>query len=114
MKLQWKLIIGVLIGMLVIGQVIAIGYVVAGNRDLLDAQSQARDAANALTQAQTVWTSVNDTMQKMMAMPNGPEKEKAMGNVMQQQSNFDQRILNANVHALNALNHIWTHLNSVK
>jgi hypothetical protein len=53
---------------------------------------------------------MNDKMKKMMAMPNGADKEKAMGNMMQQQSDFDRSAMTYNFHTLNALNRLRAHL----
>lgn len=110
MKLQWKLVIGLLMGMLVIGQIVAIRYAVARDQDMQSAQSEARDAVKFSDAAQATWNSMHNEMKMMMTMPNGPEKEKAIGKMMQSQDEFNQNVLTSNVHSLNAIKHIWVHV----
>jgi len=111
MKLQWKLVIALLIGMLAIGNVVAIRYAAANHdEDMAVAQSEARDAVKFSQMAQTQWTTMNDNLKKMIMMPNGPDKEKAMGNLMQEQSNLYQSLLMAQIHCLNAIQHIYVHV----
>jgi len=110
MKVQWKLVLGLLIGMLAIGQIVAVHQAVANHdEDLAVAQSETRDAAKASQQALNQLQTMNTEMQKMMSM-SMTVNEKQMMKVVQAQGEVVQNLYTANIHSLNALNHIWAHV----
>jgi len=110
MKLQWKLVIALLVGLLAIGQMVAIHHAIASkDTNLQTATTESLNASQASQVAQAKWNAMQDEMKKMMTMPM-TDNEKEMMKGFQMQQDFNQQVLLGQVHLRNAIDNINTHL----
>ncbi len=105
MKLQWKLVIGLVIGMLMVGQVASIRYALSAGNELNLAAGELKAAKDSMEIAGkdykelvTSWTAMN----KMQMNP----MEKEMMKLAGQSAALQKAIWDANSHAFAALDGI--------
>jgi len=111
MKLEWKLALFLLIGMLVVGQIATLRFAFATASDLQRAADEIAAAKAAVDQASKNWKTMSDhwtTMGKMTMNPTEKETFKLEGESAQVQKSA----VEAESHALAALEATLKHVGS--
>ena len=100
--------VGVLISLLMIGQVVTLRYAIAGgaNRNMADARTALLAAQDALAEATKSYQAETASWNALNKMPL-TESEHQMANLMAQSAATQKGVLNADRNCLKALQDLW-------
>ncbi len=105
MKLQWKLVIGLVIGMLMVGQVASIRYALSAGNELNLAKEELKAAKDSMEVAGRDYKELITSWTAMNKMPQTPMEKEMMG-LSKQSAAVQKAIWDANSHALAAMEKI--------
>ncbi len=108
MNRRWTVVVGMLIGLLMIGQVVTLRYALAGgtSKNMNDARTAVLAAQAALAEATKSYQVETASWNALNKMPL-TETEHQMANLMAQSATTQKALLSADQNCLKALQNLW-------